>query len=78
MLAGERSRIRMTLGAACVEGERRPVPDMIEQSERTRSGWVAASGWLIMPPIEAPTRWAESISSWSSSPAVSAAMSSSV
>src|ERR1700721_90701 len=31
-----------------------PVVDMIEVSERTRSGNEIATSWAIMPPIEAP------------------------
>ena len=52
--------------------------DMIDVSDRTRSGCSIAAVWAIMPPIEAPTRWALSSSSASSRPSVSAAMSDSV
>ena len=52
--------------------------DMIETSERTRSGDCAAMVCAIMPPIERPTTWARSISRWSSSPLASRAMSASV
>ncbi len=38
----------------------------------------AAKTWAIMPPIDAPTMWAVSISRWSSSAAASSATSSSV
>ena len=48
---------------------------MIETSERTRSGCSIAIVWAIIPPIEAPTTWADSIPRWSISPIVSAAMS---
>ena len=58
--------------------KRLPVVDMIETSERTRSGWRAARLWAIIPPIDAPTTWARSIPSAVSSPAASSAMSSSV
>ena len=54
---------------------RLPVVDMIETSERTRSGCSIAIVWAIIPPIEAPTTWADSIPRWSSRPTVSAAMS---
>ena len=36
-----------------------PVVDMIEVSERTRCGNEIAISWAIMPPIDAPTRWAD-------------------
>ena len=58
--------------------QRAPVLDMIDTSDSTRSGCSAAIVWAIMPPIEAPTTWAASISRWSSRPAASAAMSASV
>ena len=48
---------------------------MIETIERTRSGYSIAIVWTIIPPIEAPTRWADSIPRWSISPIVSRAMS---
>ena len=32
-----------------------PVPDMITASEVMRCGWLPASTWAIMPPIDAPT-----------------------
>ncbi len=51
---------------------------MIEHRLATRSGWTAATFWLIIPPIEAPTRCARSAPRCSISPTVSAAMSSSV
>ena len=38
-------------------------------------GWRIAIVWAIIPPIEAPTRCADSISRWSISPVVSSAMS---
>ena len=44
-----------------------PVVDMIEVSVRTRSGCSMAMVWAIIPPIEAPTTWAESMPRWSSS-----------
>ena len=58
-------------------------PDLVllggsKVSERTRSGRRAAMVWAIMPPIETPTRWARSISRWSSRPTPSAAISASV
>ncbi len=40
-----------------------------------RSGCDPAATWLIMPPIEAPTRWARSSPRWSMRPIVSSAMS---
>ena len=55
-----------------------PVDDMMEVSDSTRSGCRHARVCAIIPPIEAPTTCAASISSTSSSPAVSSAMSSSV
>ena len=57
--------------------QRCPVLDMIEASERTRSGCRAAISWAIMPPIEAPTTCARSIPSASSRPIPSSAMSAS-
>ena len=62
----------LRLGGAA---RRLPVLDMIETIERTRSGCSIAVVWAIIPPIEAPTRWAESMSRWSIRPTVSAAMS---
>src|SRR5437763_2861789 len=58
--------------------QNRPVVDMIETSERTASGCLAASVWAIMPPIDAPTTWAGARSSSRSRPAASPAMSASV
>ncbi len=55
--------------------QRLPVLDIIETSERTRSGLRIAAVWAIIPPIEAPTRCADSIPRWSISPIVSAAIS---
>ena len=49
--------------------------DMIEVSERVRSGKSMANCWAIIPPIETPRTWADSIPSASSNPAASAAMS---
>ena len=56
---------------------RLPVVDIIETSERTRSGWRIAIVWPIIPPIEAPVTCADSIPSWSIRPKVSLAMSAS-
>ena len=50
---------------------------MIDTSESTRSGCRAAIVWAIMPPIDAPTMWAGSMPSSSSSPSPSSAMSAS-
>ena len=55
-----------------------PGPDMIDPRDRTRSGRSIAITWAIIPPIEAPTTWAEPMSSASSKPAESAAISESV
>ena len=55
-----------------------PVLDMIDVSDRTRSGCSIAIVWAIIPPIDAPTRCALSSPSASSRPTVSAAMSDSV
>ena len=41
---------------------RAPVLPMIETSESTRSGCLAATVWAIIAPIDAPTTWARSIS----------------
>ena len=41
---------------------RRPVVDMIDVSDRTRSRWSMARVWPIMPPIDTPTTWARSMS----------------
>ena len=41
---------------------RAPVLPMIETSERTRPGWLVATVWAIIAPIDAPTMWARSIS----------------
>ncbi len=60
---------------AGIPTRRLPVVDIIETSDRTRSGLSIASVWAIIPPIEAPTTWADSIPRWSISPVVSAAMS---
>ena len=54
---------------------RAPVVDMIDVRVRTRAGCSAATVWAIMPPIDTPATWADSMSSASSSPTVSAAMS---
>ena len=51
---------------------------MIETSERTRSGYWAASVWAIIPPMETPTTCTGSSSSASISPTVSRVMSVSV
>ena len=51
--------------------------DMIEVSVRTRDGCAMAMVWAIMPPREAPTMWAESQFSASSTATASSAMSSS-
>ena len=48
---------------------------MIDASDSTRSGWSIATRWAIIPPSEAPTRWARSTPRWSSRPTASAAMS---
>ena len=52
-----------------------PVVDMIEVRVATRVGCSMARAWAIMPPIEAPTTWADSTPRCFSSPAASAAMS---
>ena len=52
-----------------------PVVDMIEVSVRTRSGKTMASSCAIMPPIDAPTMWAERMFNASSRPTTSVAMS---
>ena len=57
--------------------DRSPVVDMIEVRLRTRSGYVMASRWAIIPPIETPTTCAESRPRAAISPAASAAMSAS-
>ena len=57
---------------------RAPVLPMIETSELTRSGCVAASVWAIIAPIDAPIMCARSMPRWSRSPTASSAMSSSV
>ena len=51
-----------------------PVVDMIDVSDRTRSGCSMAIVWTIIPPIEAPTMCAAGISSASSNPTASAAI----
>ena len=48
---------------------------MIDVRLRTRCGWLIASCWAIMPPIDMPTTCADSSASASSSPAVPSAMS---
>ena len=73
-VGGTRSRADTASGRGCPT-ERSPVVDMIEHSERTRSGWSMASCWTIMPPIETPTTWAAAIPRASSRPAASDAMS---
>ncbi len=55
-----------------------PELDMIRPSDRTRSGWLPASTWAIIPPIDAPTTCARSMPRWSSSPLTSSARSTSV
>jgi len=35
-----------------------PVIDMIEMSEATRAGCSMATVWAIIPPMDAPMRWA--------------------
>ena len=50
---------------------------MIDVSERTRSGWSIAIFCTIIPPIDAPTMWADSMPRWSSRLIASAAMSAS-
>ena len=52
-----------------------PVVDMIDVSVRTRAGCSMAIVCTIIPPIDAPTMWAESMPRWSSRPMPSAAMS---
>ena len=75
-LADERSaRIARGLASMC---RRPPGCDMIEVRLRTRCGCAIAKVCAIMPPIDAPTTWARSIPRWSSKPATSSAMSSSV
>ena len=55
---------------------RRPVVDMIDVSDSTRSLWSMARVCPIMPPIETPTTWARSMPRWSSRPIASSARSS--
>ena len=43
---------------SCHPTERRPVVDMIDTRESTRSRCSRASVWAIMPPIETPVTWA--------------------
>ena len=57
---------------------RSPVVDIIEVSDRIRSGYSMATVWAIIPPSDAPARWALARPSASNSPTVSAAMSDSV
>ena len=57
---------------------RSPVVDMIEASDRTRSGHRVASSWAIMPPSEIPATWAASTPAASSTATASSAMSSRV
>jgi len=52
-----------------------PLDDMIETRLLTRLGYLAATICAIMPPIDAPTTWALSISKRSIRPTVSAAIS---
>jgi hypothetical protein len=54
---------------------RRPVVDMMEVSESTRSGCSMTMVWAIMPPIDTPVTCAAAIPRWSSNPTASAAMS---
>jgi len=60
----ERGGRRRKIGYARSAGlptSRFPVVDMIDVKESTRSGWLAASIWAIIPPIDAPTTWAFSM-----------------
>jgi hypothetical protein len=52
-----------------------PECDMIETSDKARSGKAAANSWAIMPPIETPTMWAAGLPAASSTAAESRAMS---
>ena len=52
--------------------------DMMEVNERTLWGCLAVAIWPIMPPMDAPTRWARSSPRASINPMRSCAMSSSV
>ena len=54
------------------------VEDMIDVRDFTRAGALSAMACTIIPPMDAPQMWAASISSASSSPKASLAMSSSV
>jgi hypothetical protein len=51
---------------------------MIRVAERTRSGQVAATSWVIIPPMETPTRWLLARPRASITPQTSAAISRSV
>ena len=52
-----------------------PVEDMIEASDRTRSGCSIASVCATKPPSDAPTTWTASYPSAATSPETSPAMS---
>ncbi len=49
---------------------------MIDTSDRVTGRWRIAKAWAIMPPIEAPMMWADSMPAASSTAAASSAMSS--
>ena len=72
---GGRAAIRTQVDSAGRPIRRAPVIDIIEVRLRTRSGKCAATVWAIMPPIDAPTRWAAPMPRASSRPTVSAARS---
>ena len=57
---------------------RSPVVDMIEASDRTRSGHLVASSWAIIPPSEIPATWADATPAASSTATASSAISSRV
>jgi hypothetical protein len=50
----------MRRGLGCPT-HRLPVVEAIETRERTRPGWRIAMVWAIMPPIETPVTWADSM-----------------
>lgn len=73
---GRRSRARSARGLpSAIFGRGLPVEDMIDVSDRTRPGAIAASTCAIIPPIETPTTWARSAPAASSTPTASRAMS---
>ena len=70
MYVSRDARRASSVGASrgcCHPTNRRPVLDMIEVSERTRSRKCSAIVCAIIPPMETPTTWARSWPRWSSS-----------